>query len=277
MHPLAQQVQVLRLDRDLADDLPMRDAQHPAGPVGHLVHQRRPEQAATVAEGGCVHGLDQRRGQHVGLADAHGHGVADVPAAVGRAGRVGADLELEVGRGRHAGARAGHLDAGLGSVSEGPRIGRQGVGPEQVGDLVEEGVAGGRDRLLDVHRPVVVMSPVPVGPGAEGEVGRAAQLGVGGDLALLEARAAGDHLEGRAGRVLARQRAVVKGLAGVREQLLVVALRDAPREEVVVVTGDADHGQDLARPRIGHNARAGLGVRLLEPVGERVMDGLLEP
>ena len=65
------------------------------------------------------------------------------------------------------------------------------------------------------------------------------------------------------------------GRAGVLEQLLVVGVADALREEVVVVGGQRDHGQDLARLRVHDDEHAALEAGQVHGPLERLLGDAL--
>ena len=94
------------------------------------------------------------------------------------------------------------------------------------------------------------MVPVPELRSRDRDVRGGSQLGGWGELAVLEAAGSGDELERGPRGELGLHGIVDQGLRLVGRKLLEVRLRDALREQVVVIGRQAHHGQDLARLRV---------------------------
>jgi len=73
---------------------------------------------------------------------------------------------------------------------------------------------------------------------------------------------------------LARDGAVEQRPVGVVEEPVVIRFRDPVREQVGVVTGQADHRQHLARLRIDDNRRA-RGLSIATQAGRKGLGGCL--
>ena len=85
------------------------------------------------------------------LADADGDGLAGVPLVVLR-------LHLPGLAGHHAGGLVGQVDAGLDADADLVAVTGDGVDAEPVSQRVVEGVAGIRQRVVDVDRAVVLVA-----------------------------------------------------------------------------------------------------------------------
>ena len=99
-------------------------------------------------------------------------------------------------------------------------------------------------------------------------VGRPQLRGCG--HSLLEGGRAGHQLEGRAGRVGVRDGVVAQWLVGIAQVRVERGGADPGREGVVVVAGQRDHRQDLARLWVQHDRHALLHTCGAHPPRERV-------
>ena len=98
--------------------------------------------------------------------------------------------------------------------------------------------------------------------------------GVAAGDAFLERAEPGHQLEGRAGRVVAGDGALEERLLGVFEQGRQLVLAAVVAEDVVVVAGQADQGQDLAGLGVADDRHADVAVEqpLLEHLGDRLLE-----
>ncbi len=245
----------------------------------------RRDDVAVVGDRRVVDGHLQRRGQQVALADRQVDRVARLPKAVDApSGRVGLPGEgpAQPSRCRHeTGGLAGNVDPGRVTVAQPPcpilELGAL-AQVEVVADLVEVGVGRLHDGLGQVDRTVAV--GVPVVPHQTVVHVRSAgkEGGRGAEHAGLQAGDRVDGLEGRAGRVLTRDRAVEQWIVGLRAQeLRIVPGTDAAREPARVVGGVVGHRQQSAGVGVHDDGGSGGGLRIAGGVrqGDARLDGLL--
>ena len=224
---------------------------------------------AAVGDRRVVDGDLQRRGQQIALADRQVDRVARLPETI--------DLPVGVGLLRvggttpsrcryNTGGFAGDVDAGEMPVAQALcpvfEVGAR-AQVEVVADLVEVGVGRLHDGLGQVDRAVAVGIPVMPQQTVVGIGTRGVESGRRTEHAGLQAGDRVDHLESRAGRVLARDRAIDEWGVRLRAQeLRHVFGADAAGEPRGIVGGVVGHGQHGSAVGVEDHRRAGVGLRV---------------
>ena len=236
----------------------------------------RPHDGAAVGESGVGHGELQRRHGKVALTDCEVDRISLVPDALRRRAERRSQPAWS---GDDAAVFAGDIQTRRPAEAElvCPALHVQGPGRrlscvEHRAQSVEPGVAGNGERLVEVQVGVdrrldVVEDDVPDGQGAGAGQGRPR-----GDQSRRERGLGDDRLEGRTGRIEALRRAVQQRTASCMEERAEVAAID--RCPALVEPGVAGQGVDLAVPRVHHDCRARVGVRVAGPMcgGDPISD-----
>ena len=187
----------------------------------------------------------KRRGGDIALADAAADGLAGVPRlpqSLLLPGRVGNDGLLLAHQ-----AEVVNL-----TEAERPRRGGETIDAEPICRLIEIDVARLLDRLMHVDAGTVSL-PAAEAMATEHVGARARHVLVGRDDAGFKPGQSGHHLEGRARRIDAAQRAILQGMILVSGELL-PSVQIHPEGHVVgIERGIRGQHQNRARHRVEHD------------------------
>ncbi len=198
----------------------------------HRLQEPRMYRHAVVGEHGGGNGELQRGGEKISLADSHAHRVAGEPLLLEA-------LPFPVGRRRESVQLAVDVDAGARAEVELDEVAVDRLDAELGGEPVVVRVARDHDRLVHVDHAMAILLPVAIAVGHAGncEVARVVDGELGAAFLEVESRERHERLDGRAGRILAAQRAVVERLVGRIVERVPVLRVDAVDEEVGIESG----------------------------------------
>src|SRR5581483_6779861 len=208
-----------------------------------------------------------RRDGHVALTDGDRGRLAGKP-------RLLESLELPLGIGNQPGLLVVKGDAGL--LPEAERACPFGdlIDAQFVADLIKIYVARLHDAAAQIDRAVTLFLPVAKDVVAERERAGTAEVRVGLDRAFFERGEPEDDLEGRPGRVLPLDRAVVHRMRAVVHIAAPFVGRDAAREDVGIELRRAHHREHRAAAHVERDDRAFLPLhRLLRGILHVAVDG----